>query len=57
MDKKMNCGFITEFLRMLSSAFSADFFIKKFLKNLRGSGKDEKVESINFDGFFSNWCK
>ena len=25
MDKKMNCGFITEFLSMLSSAFSADF--------------------------------
>nr|WP_314082208.1 hypothetical protein [uncultured Leptotrichia sp.] len=57
MHKKMNCGFITEFLRMLSSAFSADFFIKKFLKNLRGSGKDEKVELIDFDGFFSNWCK
>ena len=57
MDKKMNCGFITEFLRMLSSAFSADFLLKKFLRNLRGSGKDEKVEIINFDGFFSNWCK
>lgn len=53
----MNCGFITEFLRMLSSAFSADFLLKKFLRNLRGSGKDEKVESINFDGFSSNWCK
>ena len=39
MHKKMNCGFVTEFLSMLSSAFSADFFIKKIFKKFERKWK------------------
>ena len=39
MRKKVNCGFITGFLGMLISAFSADFFIKKIFKKFERKWK------------------